>query len=160
MSNLNLSDLYNFIKKASHQTWAGGGQYEEEVERMGHNELYYADEKKGLEYRDSFAGYIRSHGSEVVRYKSKPIWTTGYRGGMVDGFDKIADNTFEFLKKAMSTKEEGFNSFRGPHELVKGDWTYKYQQEGDIKEFFGTERIFHKGEMVFYHRIIGGLIVD
>lgn len=160
MAGINSSDLYNFIKKASHQTWAGGGQYEEVVERSDHKELLFKDKGKDLEYRDSFVGYTRSHGSEVVRYKDKPIWATGYRGGMVEGFEKLADDTFEFLKKAMTIKEEGFNSFRGPHEMLKGDWKYEYKQEGDLKEFFGSEKIYHKDTLVFYHRIVGGLVVE
>ena len=52
----------------------------------------------------------------------------------------------------------GFTRSRGPFNLTDGDWKYKYLQEGDIEEFNGYEEIYYLGELVFFHRIIGGII--
>lgn len=94
---------------------------------------------------------------EVVRFKGEPIWASLY-GGMIEGKEDLADEAFGFLKKAMSADEENFLSFRGPNELEEGDWKYSYEQIGDVFEFHGYEKIHYKNELVFFHRIIGGVI--
>ena len=66
--------------------------------------------------------------------------------------------TFGFLKKAFLTDEPQFQTFRGPQSLKEGDWEYSYKQEGDIEEFTGYEEIRHQGKLVFFHRMIGGVI--
>lgn len=148
-----LRELYNFIDKAGKATYAGGGK-EVEPERKDFHELEY--EQGDFYYRDSYAGHYRSRGMETVRYKGEPVWASLYGGGMVEGKENLANQTFEFLKKAMSNEEKGFESLRGPHEFLDGDWKYVYDQTGDIYEFSGYEEIFFKGELVFFHRIIGG----
>jgi hypothetical protein len=96
---------------------------------------------------------------EVVRFKSKPVWSTAYGGGMVKGFETMARDTFNFLKKAMRAKTVGSTSARGPATFNDGEWNYVYTQEGGIEEFSGYEEILYKGKKVFYHRIIGGTII-
>lgn len=148
--------LCQFINRAGKATYAGGGAFVENPEKPDFKELTY-DEKE-LSYRDSYTGHFRSRGMEVVRENRVPIWASLYGGGMVEGKEDLASETFSFLKKALSASEEGFQSFRGPHEFEDGDWRYTYTQEGDVEEFNGYEEIHFKGEMVFYHRIIGGNI--
>ncbi len=150
------NELYQFIDKAGKSTYAGGGKREQKPERPGFIELIYSE--GDWFYRDSYTGFYRSRGMEVVRYKDQPVWTASYGGGMIEGRDNLADETFTFLKKVMSTDEEGFESFRGPHNFKDGDWDYKYDQEGDINEFHGYEEIHFKGELVFFHRMIGGIV--
>ena len=149
-------ELYEFIDRAGKETYAGGGIPEEEPERSGFIELVYHD--GDFLYRDSYTGYYRSRGMEVVRYKGEIVWTSSYGGGMVEGKEDLAHEAFGFLKKAMSADEEGFESFRGPHEFEEQDWKYSFDQEGDVSEFSGYEEIYHKGELVFFHRIIGGIV--
>lgn len=148
--------LFNFIKRASKATYVGGGKSEKKPERKGFVELIY---KEGdLKYRDSYTGYIRSRGMELVRENRMPIWSSLYGGGMIKGREKLADKTFDFLKKAFLIQEKGFHSFRGPHNYSDGDWKYKYEQKGNINEFHGYEEIHYKRELVFFHRVIGGII--
>ena len=154
---LSKQNLYNFLKRAIRATYAGGGE-EVKSERQGFIEL--ATEEGDHTYRDSYTGYFRSRGMEVVRYKGTPIWTSMYGGGMFEGKEKYAHETFEFLKKALFAEEPGFISFRGPHEFIDGDWKHTYTQEGDINEFWGYEEISFKNEPYFYHRIIGGNVLN
>ena len=77
---------------------------------------------------------------------------------MVEGKEDLSNQTFEFLKKALSQDEEGFESLRGPHEFADGDWKYSYSKEGDIADFYGYEEITYKGEKVFWHRAVGGIL--
>ncbi len=149
-------ELFDFIDRAGKATYAGGGKNEINPQRPDFHELTY--EELPLSYRDSYTGYSRSGGQEVVRFNDKPIWWSGYGGGMVDGKEDLSNLTFDFLKKALSAVEEGFYSFRGPHQLVDGDWKYTYNQDGDIADFYGYEEIFYKGEKVFWHRAVGGIL--
>jgi hypothetical protein len=158
MTDLSNQQLYKFIKKAAWATYAGGGKKEEKVERQGFIELIFQEED--FFYRDSYTGFYRSRGMEVVRHKGQPVWTSAYGGGMVEGKEFQAQDTFDFLKKAMSAEEKGFLSFRGPHQYLDGDWKYVYSQEGDVEEFKGHEEIYFKDELVFFHEIIGGLVKD
>lgn len=151
-----INKLDKFLVKASKDTYAGGGEYEKIPERPGFRELVY---KEGdFHYRDSYTGFYRSRGMELVRYKNKPLWTALYGGGMTKGNQKLAGQAFSFLKKAMSNKSSKLRSFRGPKSMKDGDWEYRYEQKGDINEFSGFEEILFKGNVVFFHRIIGGII--
>lgn len=148
--------IFAFINRAGKATYAGDGAEVENPERPGFKELEY--EEGEWTYRDSYTGYYRSRGMEVVRFKREPVWTSLYGGGMIAGKEDLADKTFSFLKKAMSADEENFLSFRGPHELEDSEWRYNYKQNGDVFEFHGYEEIYFKGELVFFHRILGGVI--
>lgn len=153
---LDLVKLQEFINKASAQTYAGGGQEVTNPERAGFNELVFSEEE--FSYRDSYAGYFRSWGTELVRVNNQPMWNAVYGGGMVEKKEDLASETFSFLKKAFLKRDQ--DSFRGPKELIDRDWRYVYQQEGDISRFSGMEEIYFKGELVFFHNIIGGLIIS
>lgn len=150
-------DLYDFISRASSSTYAGKGSYEKIVERPGFLELVY---KEGdWYYRDSYAGYYRSSGSEVVRYQNQIVWTSNYCGGMAKEMEALADETFNFLKKAILAKPKDKQSFRGPDYLKDGAFEYSYLQRGDVLSFSGYEEIKHNGSPIFSHEIIGGIII-
>jgi len=149
-------ELYEFIDKAGKATYAGGGKREEKPERPGFTELVFSE--ADFSYRDSYTGFYRSRGMEVVRYRDKPVWAALYGGGMVKGNESLAEETFKFLKKAMLVDEKGFKSFRGPYKLEDGNWKYAYSQKGGVDEFSGSEEIYCKSKLVFFHRIIGGRI--
>lgn len=153
---MKLQDLLNFIDKARRATYAGGGEREKNPERKGFTEMVYQD--GDFYYRDSWTGYIRSRGMELVRYKDVPVWSCLYGGGMVEGHEGLADECFEFLKKAMSAKDADGQSVRGPEKFADGDWSYSYVQDGDKLEFSRYEEIKHKGKLVFFHRVIGGVV--
>lgn len=156
MADFTSNQLIEFIDRAGKATWAGGGKPEANPERPGFIELVYSE--GDWIYRDSFTGFYRSRGMEVVRYKGIPVWSALYGGGMVSGKDDLTEETFRFLKQAMSTDQEGFISFRGPHMYSEGAWVYTYTQEGTVEEFQGFEEISHKGQVAFFHRMIGGMI--
>lgn len=110
-------------------------------------------------YRDSYTGFYRSSGSEVVRYKDQIAWVSSYCGGMASGQEKLAGQTFDFLKKAMLAKPKDQQLFRGPDHFSDGNWQYYYQQKGDVISFSGHEEILYKNRIVFSHDIIGLIVV-
>lgn len=150
-------DLIHFIDAASLAAYAGGGTVEKDPERPGFKELIYED--GDWSYRDSYTGFIKSRGMEVVRYQGEPVWSALYGGGMLKDNKELVRACFKFLKQALSVNNKGFVSFRGPGEMRLGEWEYVYEQEGDVEDFKGYEEIWHKEEIVFFHRVIGGMIV-
>lgn len=152
------NELQKFVSRAQKATYAGGGSAEEHPERSGFFELVY-DKELPWFYRDSYTGHSRSGGQEIVRLNNQPVWWSGYGGGMVEDKVELSDQTFAFLKLALSQTEEGFDSLRGPHQFSDHDWKYSYSQDGDIFDYYGYEDIFYHGEKVFWHRAVGGLIV-
>lgn len=151
-------DLLKFIFKAGENTYAGGGLYEKEPERDGFHELIY--EEGDYFYRDSYIGFYRSWGTEVVRFQGKPIWNTLYGGGMVEGKEELARETFKFLKTCLTRKDSKSQLFRGPEFLRLGEWRYYYDQDGNVNYFHGHEHITYSKKKVFTHEIIGGKIIS
>ncbi len=155
-----LAELNQFIGKASKATFAGSGTTVEKPQRDGFEELEYTE--GDWYYRDSYVGFIRSWGQEVVSYKGQPYWTCLYGGGMTEGFmdDNMAEKTFVFLKKVLSAGEKE-NQFqpRGPKDFTDGEWTYRCDVQGSIEKFQGHEYITRNSDIVFMHDFVGGLIV-
>ena len=148
--------LREFVFRAAAATYAGGGKEETNPQRPGFKELVYCE--GNWNYRDSYTGFYRARGMEVVRHKDIPVWIASYGGGMMTGKENLAKATYSFLKKAMLGKDPNIFSARGPQTFKNGDYEYKYIQDGDIEEFNGYEEIYFKGDLVFFHRIIGGII--
>jgi hypothetical protein len=154
--NIDKNRLYDFIKKAGRSTYAASGVESVNYDKNGFKELSFAE--GDYSYKDTYTGFFRSRGIEIVTYKNNPVWVASYGGGMLKGDADFALQTFEFLKKAFLTDEVGFQTFRGPHQFEQEKWRYKYDQDGDIEEFSGYEEIYFDNKLVFFHRIIGGLV--
>lgn len=155
-----LKELNRFLGKAAINTYAAGGR-EVDPEEAGFKELEFKDGK--WYYKDSYTGFFQSWGREVIWYENKPLWTQIYGGGMSKKFGgdtKFAHETFDFLKKALSAgeKQDAFQP-RGPKTFAAGDWEYSCSWKGDITRFAGHEKIMFKGEVVFTHDFLGGLIL-
>lgn len=172
MQKFSPEDLNHFIGKATLAGYAGDGA-ETTSERSGYRELEYSD---GLwHYRDSYTGWFRSWGTELVRYDGKPVWNTLYGGGMEPAYwDDIAlaRAAFGFLKKALSAgeKQKSFQP-RGPKIFYHDDrrnWKYEADWTGNITQLIGFEQILYglhdasagARKVVFTHHFMGGLIIS
>lgn len=154
-----LVELNKFMGMASKATYASGGG-KVEPWRKGFTELEYTD--GDWYYRDSYTGFLRSWGQEVIWYKDKPVWTCLYGGGMCDDVmdSSFANETFSFLKKVLSAgdKEITFQP-RGPKVFRDNEWQYFCELDGDITKYSGNEYINHNDNKVFTHDFVGGLVV-
>ncbi|MCX6791382.1 MAG: DUF5680 domain-containing protein [Candidatus Gribaldobacteria bacterium] len=155
-----LLELNNFLGVATLKTYAGGGA-EVDPETTGFKELEYRE--GDWDYKDSYTGFFQSWGREVVWLNQKPFWIQIYGGGMTDKYQsdsKFAHSTFDFLKKALSAgeKQAEFQP-RGQKNFADNDWEYSCEWQGDITKFEGHEKILFKGEIVFTHNFLGGLIL-
>lgn len=148
--------LYFFIAKALRKTYASLGVEEVSTNSDGFKELHFSEGE--LVYKDSYTGFFKSRGFEVVRYQNSPIWMCSYGGGMIKSEKTLAFETFTFLKKVFLADTLGFKTFRGPQIFTDKNWKYSYSQKGDINEFQGYEEIHLSNELVFFHHIIGGEI--
>ncbi len=149
------TELFKFIDLAGEKTYASGAPATDTPERPGFTEFVFAE--GDWSYRDSYCGFFRSRGMEVVRFKNTVVWTSAYGGGMAEKSESLANKAFSFLKKALA-QQSNFQSVRGPALFKDAEWQYSYHQEGDIQEFNGYEKIHHQGRLVFFHRVIGGLV--
>ncbi len=160
MTNELLQELNHFLGKAALNTYAGNGA-EVDPEELGFKDL---DFKEGdWSYKDSYTGFFQSWGRETVWYRNTPFWTQIYGGGMTEKFlndVSFAHETFSFLKKALSAgeKQEEFQP-RGPMKFADGEWEYSCKWNGNLKRFEGHEQVMFKGEVVFNHDFLGGLVL-
>lgn len=154
-----LRQLNGFIGRASKATYASGGGKVESW-RKGFDELEYTE--NDWYYRDSYTGFLRSWGQEVVWLYGKPVWSCLYGGGMSESKleGTFAEETFRFLQKVLSSgdKETAFQP-RGPKLLEDGEWRYECEVGGAIEKFAGRESIRYRGEVVFTHEFFGGLVI-
>lgn len=153
---MNTQLLFAFIQKAGRETYAASGVESTSYAADGFKTLRFTE--GDFEYTDTYTGFYKSRGQEIVRYHDTPVWMASYGGGMTVADPDLAVQTFGFLKQAFLTEDSTFQSFRGPAHLTQGDWSYTYTQEGTIEEFSGYEEIKHKNVLVFLHRIIGGVV--
>ena len=155
-SNETLDELNVFLKKAIAHCYAGKGLPVKTPQRPGFIEYQFSD--GDWEYRDSFTGWLRSWGSEIVYFQNQPVWVCSYGGGVVDTTPDQVRFIFKLLKDILLQETNQFRSARGPHKVKLGEWRYSYSQTGDLDEFRGLEEIKHQGELKFYHRVLGGLV--
>lgn len=161
MKDFSLTNLNQFLGTASLNTYARN-KGSIEAKELGFTELEYT--KGDWRYKDSYTGFFRSWGREVVWHRNIPVWNCLYGGGLIKGFHQDKDfalKTFNFLKKVLSTGDRQ-NSFqpRGPKTISDGDWKYNCKVIGDITEFRGDEEIKYKNKVVFTHHFFGGLVID
>jgi len=156
--NIDLEELKEFLYEANANGYAGDAK-EIVPQRLGFDELEY---KKGdWHFRDSYVGSYFAPGQEFVYYQGKPVWAMAYAGGMkfkFHGQRDITKETIIFLKKALMAMDPQ-KPFRGPAEFIDGEWRYLSILSGDIKDFFGNEKIYKGDKLMFEQNFIGGLVV-
>jgi hypothetical protein len=158
MKKFDSTELRKFLVRAKINTYAGEGK-EIEPERKDFKELEYSEED--FYYRDSYCGFYRAPGQELVRFKGEPIWAMAYDGGIAEEFytnELFSKEVYTVLKKALSLINEEI-PFRGPEKLEEGDFLYTNEIKGSLESFSGTEKIFYKGKEVFMQNYIGGFIL-
>jgi len=157
---INIDDLKKFLKNSSSHTYAGDGK-EIAPQRPGFIEMEYQEGPWYL--RDSYVGHFQAPGMTVVYFNNKPVWTCAYGGKVVEKFYPQTKEIFTFLKMALKRKDlKKANDIpvRGPSELKDDHWKYTFDFEGNLKCFYGREKIFIDDELCFFQDIIGGLVIN
>ena len=144
--------LNTFLVKAKKNTYASGNPPKKLED--GFEEFVFEEGK--YKYRDRYhAKDPRPFGGEEVVWKNgRATWMMNYYGYMVS--TKVnSKEVYVFLRKAMSLVNEE-KPFRGPSQFKEGDFEYKDENEGDVNQFRGTERILFKGKEVYRLEYHGG----
>jgi hypothetical protein len=153
--------LLEFIAKAHRHTYAAPDDVRAKHKCApvldGHND--YAFSEGEYSYHDSYAGAVWAPGREVVFFRGSPVWCMSYQGQHNSAFDSdfFENEAFPFLKKALMNFDDAM-PFRGPSEFSSGDFKYTFTLDGDYAYFKGQERVFYKGERVFFQDVMGSLI--
>ncbi|EPZ42582.1 MULTISPECIES: DUF5680 domain-containing protein [Alicyclobacillus] len=109
-------------------------------------------------YRDIYFGMSYFVGQETIYYKTHPVWSMSYGGGVDKKFDiKCVREIYSFLRKAMREITSN-NPYRGPKKFIEGDLVYTDTNEGDIGWFRGDEKIIRSGEEVYSLSYSGGFL--
>lgn len=112
-------------------------------------------EKGDWFFHDNFFGGEPFGGREVISYQNKPVWMMVYYGFVTE--ISLQNEIYTFLKKALMQFTEEM-PYRGPEELVEGDWQYTNTVSGDFESFSGEESIKYKNKGVYRAKYQGGLV--
>jgi len=154
MSNIDITILSEFLAKAKRSTFAEG---DNQIESSRKGSIDFLFQEGDLTYRDSYFGGTYDIGQEIVWQNDKPIWGMNYMGGMKEGYQHLAKQTFKFLRRCLKLVDSSM-PFRGPKNYQEGDFEYFNKIEGDITRFSGLEKISFKGEEIYRRIYHGGLI--
>jgi len=148
--------LEEFLVKAKINTYASSGEGGEKVLEDGSKELTY--EKGNFKYRDRYFGYNPFIGEEIVWKDGKIIWAMNYYGRITSD-SPTAKEIYSFLRKALRQASE-IEILRGPKSFYKENFKYINRTEGNLWNFFGTEKIFYINDEVYELIYHGGFIQE
>jgi hypothetical protein len=72
--------------------------------------------------------------------------------------EELARPAYQMLNKIVVADEQGYLSFRGPHQVMLGKWTYTYTQDGQIEQFYGHEQLSYENKAIVSNTVMGGMI--
>ena len=159
MNNIFKENVFiDFLVRAKLNTYAAQGD-ESSVEPVliGSKQLEY---KEGsLLYRDIYFGFIAFVGQEVVYNNMSPIWSMVYTGKIYKKYESVVkiNEIYRFLR-IMLQEIPRKAPYRGPSECNSGDFRYINEVTGDIPDFYGIEKIYFKGKLVYNLDYSGGRI--
>jgi len=132
-------------------------------ERIGGNCKRVRLEKGNFLYEDEWCGDFQAPGREIVIHKptERRVWQMAYWGGMLPEFEdpEFIGETFAFLKTALA-KVSVKRPFRGPEYSEQGEFAYLCEVKGDISNFNGEEKIYHRRELVFKQCFGGSTAIE
>lgn len=149
--------LVDFIVKAKKDTYASG----KKAQKLADGSKRFTFEEGELKYQDTYFVFNNKFdgaffGTEIVWNKNKICWCMNYYG-QANSPNVSTHEVYVVLRKAMSALSKD-KPFRGPAYLKEGDFEYKDENVGEVNQFRGTERIFHKGKEVYRLEYHGGKI--
>lgn len=154
LGGIHLKELIKFLVRAKINTYASEGEGGEKVLEDGSKELIYSE--GDFRYRDRYFGFSSFIGEEVVWENDAIIWGMNYYGQIVSEAVGVKE-LYLFLQGALRRVNEEL-PFRGPERVMRGDFEYVNEVNGDVKEFTGLEKILFQGKEVFRLVYHGGLV--
>jgi len=147
-------ELIEFIRKAKQQTYSSLNSKPNETQDGGKT---YTIKEKGYTYTDTYFGNLVDSGQEKVSFNKKVIWVMAYRGGIIEKFENMHNEAFNFLKRCISKMPKNF-PIRGPRIIKSGNWRYTNNWKGNIEGFIGEESIYFNNKKICFRNYLGGMI--
>jgi len=149
-----IRNLKNFLFTANQAGYATDNPSHEIKEKNGTTTITYS--QSDWQMIDSYVGGEPFAGYTKILYQKRVIFAMAYYGKIISAKEKPA-NVYTFLKKAL-LKMPPEHPYRGPKNFREGEWRYNNEWRGEIAEFSGQEKIFHRQKEVFWTKYIGGLV--
>ncbi len=161
---MDIERLKDFLITAKKSTYADEKNGKKVLSsRLNSKDYEFEDLEEGLLYHDTYVGGKSFAGQEIV-YDAKlsyaPIWSMSYYGTAVDD-DFNEEAIDKILRPALMKVGEDDLALpvRGPLEFVNGEYTYKFWAEGELNRFYGQEKIYKNGAVIYVLYCTGGFIV-
>jgi len=151
---MDTKELKAFILEASKNTYASEDPNIKAKQTDSSTTIVY--EKDDWKYHDNYFGGEPFGGREVVFFQDKPVWMMVYYGSVVVE-TIVPDELYKVLTKALRNAPADM-PYRGPKELIDGDFTYKNDLEGDVERFSGEERIYKDNILLYTAKYVGGVL--
>lgn len=113
-------------------------------------------EKGDWKSEDNYFGGEPYGGRVIVFYKNLPVWIMVYYGWVESSVTDFGQ-VYGFLKKALLNMPPD-NPYRGPKELIEGEYSYFNSWNGEIDRFSGEEIIQKGGKEIYRAKYLGGLV--
>jgi hypothetical protein len=152
---IGIQTLASFLNSANKNTYANASAERTPSLRPKSDDYHY--EEGYLAYHDTYFGARDFMGEEVIYHVGRPIWGANYYGVILDNELPESDLAM-FLRKALMCENESPLPVRGPVSYSDGEWEYRFESEGDLGKFNGTEEISLRGKKVYELLIHGGFI--
>ena len=146
-----MNNLERFLIEAKKQTYANANIEKIQSTRLNSNDYEY--KKDNMVYHGT-----KFIGEEVVYINNKTCWAMNYHGVTLDeSLGEVAMD--KALRPAlMMVGKDNIIPVRGPKEFVNGEYKYKFDVDGDLNYFNGTETVYKNNIKIFELKCSGGLV--
>ena len=150
---MNTENLRLFLVDANKNTYSTGNTSLNKKETDQSTTITY--KKDEWSFYDIFFGGEPYGGREVVFYQNNPVWIMVYYGSINE--DIAPESVYPILQKALRQMPDD-SPFRGPKEMIEGEYIYRNTWKGAVESFSGEEVILKKGIEIYRATYNGGLV--
>ena len=150
---MDLKILKEFILEASQNTYASENPDIKIKQEDNSTTIVY--EKDDWKFHDNYFGGEPYGGREVVFFRGEPVWMMVYYGWIIERNNP--DDVYGILTKALRNSNIEM-PYRGPKELVDGEFKYMNKPYGEVDTFFGEEKIYKGDALLYVAKYMGGLV--
>jgi hypothetical protein len=141
-------ELNAFLVRAKQHTYASG----QPGKKLEDGSELFKYEEGAFRYQDRFLGGSAFIGQELVWQSGRLVWGMNYYGAVTAA---APEELGHFLKEALRQVPDD-HPYRGPCALLRGNFEYLNETQGDLSSFTGVELILHAGTEVYRLAYHGG----
>lgn len=151
---LDIKNLKEFLVEAKKSTYASGDEFIKKAEEDNSTTITFED--GDFNYHDNYFGGEPYGGREVVFYKNEPVFMMVYYGSVDKDVSDLSE-VYGALRKALLLIPADY-PYRGPNEVIEGDYKYKNNYLGEVDNFSGEESIEYHGKIIYKAKYLGGFV--